>query len=59
MCKFEYEILAECAGLRAQRLWGAAVGAALEHLRGMQYITRAGEITDAGRKALAERKPNS
>lgn len=47
LCEYEIEIL------RA-RAWGAAVGAALEVLRGSGYVTRSGQITDKGRQALAE-----
>lgn len=49
---FEREILEELAGLRTPSPWGAAVGAALEALRGFGLVTRAGIITPEGLRYL-------
>jgi hypothetical protein len=53
LCKFEIEILRECAGDVEPRPWGASVGAALEYLHGSGYIDDDG-LTDRGRDALLE-----
>ena len=52
LCKYEIEILRECAGEIKPRPWGAAVGAALGVLRGSGYIDAAGVATLKGRGLL-------
>ena len=52
LCKFEIEILRECAGQKTPSQWGAADGAALDVLRDRGLVTRQGEITPAGRDYL-------
>lgn len=51
LCEWELDILEECAGWRPASPWGAAVGAALEALRGRGLIDR-GTVTDKGLAAL-------
>lgn len=52
-CQFEIEILQETVGEREPRPWGAAVGAALEYLRGHGYLLGTA-LTDKGRALLTE-----
>lgn len=59
LCDYEVEILRECAGEIPARPWGAAVGAALEALRGNGYVDRTGHVTAKGRQYLAERESGS
>lgn len=51
----ELEILRECAGLKPARSWGAAVGAALEVLRGRGFVDLSGRATDKGLRFLEQR----
>ena len=52
LCEFELQILRECADPAAVASpWGAAVGAALGHLRGSGYML-GNAITPKGRAAL-------
>jgi hypothetical protein len=55
-CKYELEVLRECAGEKPARGWGAAVGQALECLRGSGYIDANGEPTPKGLAALRDAK---
>jgi len=52
LTEMQLEILEECAGIRSPRLWGAAVGACLESLRGYGFIERNGKVTSAGATAI-------
>ncbi len=58
MTDYQRKVLADIAepGSQPGLSWGAAMGAALEYLRGNGYITRGSDprITDKGRDALAE-----
>ena len=52
---FEIQILQECAGERNASPWGAAVGQALESLRGSGYLERrTGNLTAKGKEFLKE-----
>ena len=56
LTQLEYEILEECAGERAPRPWGAAVGATLEYLRKTGHLTDTDALTIKGREVLDARK---
>jgi len=56
LTSLEIEVLEECAGLRPPRVWGAALSAALEFLRGSGYIDRNGKPTEKGLDYLEARK---
>jgi len=56
LTSLEIEVLEECAGQRPPRVWGAALGAALEFLRGSGYINREGEPTKKGLDYLEAQK---
>ena len=54
LCKYELEILQECADWWPARPWRAAVGAALEFLYARKFIDRLGRVTERGEAALRE-----
>jgi hypothetical protein len=56
LCEFELKVLREVAGEIPPMPWGAALGQALENLKGSGYITShfGGHLTDKGKAALAE-----
>lgn len=55
LCEFEIQILRECAGEMQISPWGAAVGAALERLKGSGYIS-GGKPTAKGMAVLNGKK---
>jgi hypothetical protein len=55
LCPYEIEILEECAGLRPAAPWGAAVGAALETLRGAGFLT-GNRVTEKGYVFIIQQK---
>lgn len=54
LTKYEMQTLRECAGIQPPSPWGAALGAALEKLKGSGYITSCfgGEMTEKGWAAI-------
>ena len=54
MIEFELQILRECAGELPPSHWGAAVGVALEFLKGSGYIGENCKPTPKGIKALED-----
>lgn len=59
LTEYEITILREVNGDQPARTWGAAVGAALESLRGSGYIS-GGQVTPKGQALLRRlnREPN-
>ena len=57
LCEYELLVLRECAGDKPPSRWGAAVGVALEYLRGSGYIDADGKPTARGRAALESPSP--
>ena len=56
LCEFELEVLSSFAGQSPAKPWGAAVGQAIEVLRGSRLVDDAGNVTERGLEVLKEFK---